>query len=32
LVHTLKVDNERVADWFQDLVLIADVIHLLCFD
>ncbi len=32
LVHALKIDNERVADWFQDLVLVADVIHLLCFD
>ena len=32
LVHALKVDDERVADWFQDLVLVADVVHLLCFD
>ena len=32
LIHAFEVDDERIVDRFEDLVLITDVVDLLCLD
>ena len=32
LIHAFEVDNERIVDRFEDLVLITDVVDLLCLN